>query len=253
MFVSGEKRVNISARFASQGTEFPAGTLDFNLTSNTMPLNQIALVRARQPDIHGFGKFHADGAVSIGHDAKNNLAFRVVTLNGDASANSLELEGRNLGDAHLTAQSKDGVMQTHFDSNAAKAVIHGDGTVKLEGDYPFSAHVSFANAGLNAIAALAVKEADAAKQNFDVEAEGEATITFPATKPDKWTATLDVSRVELRPLPGVDLGKATSQFALTNEGPIRGYACGFEVRIASAHFKVTSNRSQSGGNRRAHW
>ena len=63
LFTSGPKRVNITARFQHAGTQFPAGTLDFNLTSNTMPLNQIALVRERQPDIHGFGKFHADGAI----------------------------------------------------------------------------------------------------------------------------------------------------------------------------------------------
>ena len=132
LFVSGPKRVNISGRFEHAGTMFPAGTLDFNLTSNTMPLNQIALVRARQPDIHGFGKFHADGAIRIDHDLKHQIQFSLLKMNADASANSLELVGRNLGDARFIAQTQNGVLQASFDSNAAKAVIHGDGTVKTE-------------------------------------------------------------------------------------------------------------------------
>ena len=172
LFVSGPKRVNIGARFRREGAQFPAGALEFNLTSNTMPLNQIALVRARQPDILGFGKFHADGTLRISHDAGQDVQYRLETLNADGSANSLELGGRNLGDARFTSQTKDGVVQTHFESNAAKAVIRGDGTVKLSGDYPMTAHVTFGNVGLNALAALIVKEEDAPNLNFDGEAAG---------------------------------------------------------------------------------
>ena len=109
VFVSGPKRVNITARFEHAGTQFPAGTLEFNLTSNTMPLNQIALIRQRQPDIRGFGKFHADGLLKIGHDAKHEIQFSLAGLNADASANEVELDGRNLGDAHFTAQTVDDV------------------------------------------------------------------------------------------------------------------------------------------------
>ena len=108
-----------------------------------MPLNQIALVRARQPDILGFGKFHAEGSVKIFHDAKHEVQFALSDLTADASANSLELGGRNLGDARFTATTKDGVINAHFDSNAAKAVIKGDGSVKLSGDYLANARVTF--------------------------------------------------------------------------------------------------------------
>src|SRR5581483_11192481 len=121
LFISGPKRVNIVARFEHAGTHFPAGTLDLNLTSNTMPLNQIALVRRQQPDIHGYGKFHADGSVRISHDAKHDLEFSLLNLNADASANEVELAGRNFGDARFIAQTKGDVMTARFDSNAAKA------------------------------------------------------------------------------------------------------------------------------------
>jgi translocation and assembly module TamB len=238
LFVSGPKRVNISARFEHAGTEFPAGTLDFNLTSNTMPLNQIALVRARQPDIHGFGKFHADGTVRMFHDAKHELQYQLTNVNADASANSLELGGRNLGDARLTVQTKDGVAQTHFESNAAKAVIRGEGTVKLAGNYPVDGHITFTNVGLNAMAALIVKEDDAASLNFDGEAQGEASISGSALNPDEWTAQVDIPKLEVRPLPGSDFAKAAPQFVFTNEGPLRVALAKSQLRIESVHFKA---------------
>jgi translocation and assembly module TamB len=238
LFISGPKRVNITARFARAGTDFPAGMLEFNLTSNTMPLNQVALVRERQPDIHGFGKFHADGTLQIGHDAKHDLEYRLVTLNADASANSLELEGRNLGDARFTAQTKDGVMQTHFESNAARAVIRGEGSVKLAGDYPVDAHVTFTSLGLNAMAALAVRKEDLGGLNFDGEAQGEVSVTGPLSKPDQLMAVFDIPRIEIRPLPGSDLAAAAPQFAYINDGPVRVTLMKSVLRVDSAHFKA---------------
>jgi translocation and assembly module TamB len=232
LFVSGPKRVNISGRFDR------AGTLDFNLTSNTMPLNQIALVRARQPDIHGFGKFHADGAVRIAQDAKHQIQFSLLTLNADASANSLELGGRNLGDARFIAQTQNGIMQASFDSNAAKAVIHGEGTVKLDGDYPVNAKINFTKAGLNALAAMAVTEDQATGLNFDGELEGEATVTGPALKPDQLSAMLDITHVGVHALPGTDLAKALPDFVLTNAAPLRARATTSELRIENARFKA---------------
>jgi translocation and assembly module TamB len=238
LFVSGPKRVNISGRFEHAGTLFPAGTLDFNLTSNTMPLNQIALVRARQPDIHGFGKFHADGAIRIDHDVKHQIQFSLLTINADASANSLELVGRNLGDARFIAQTQNGVLRASFDSNAAKAVIHGEGTVKLSGDYPVNAKINFTKAGLNALAALAVTEDQASGLNFDGELEGAVTIAGPALKPDQLSAILDVTHVEVRALPGTDLAKTLPDFVLTNAAPLRARATTSELSIENARFKA---------------
>ncbi len=238
LFVSGPKRVNISGRFEHAATIFSAGTLDFNLTSNTMPLNQIALVRSRQPDIHGFGKFHADGAIRIEDDGKHQIQFSLLTMNADASANGLELGGRNLGDARFIAQTQDGVMQARFDSNAAKAVIHGEGTVKLRGDYPVDGKINFTKAGLNALAAMAVTEDQASGLNFDGELEGEMTITGSALKPDQLAAALDITHVDLHALPGSDLAKALPDFVVTNAAPLRVRATTSELRIENARFKA---------------
>ena len=241
LFVSGPKRVNISARLLHAGMQFPTGTLDFNLTSNTMPLNQIALVRARQPDIHGFGKFHADGSIRIAHDARHQIQFSLLNMNADASANSLELGGRNLGDARFTAQTQStagaAIMQARFDSNAAKAVIHGDGLVRLDGDYPLDAKVTFSKAGLNALAALVVTEDEARDLNFDGEAEGEMSVTGAVLKPEQISASIDITHIEIRPLPGTDFAQTLPNFVLTNATPLRAIADRSQIRIENARFQ----------------
>jgi translocation and assembly module TamB len=238
LFISGPKRVNISARFDHAGTQFPAGLLELNLTSNTMPLNQIALVRQRQPDIHGFGEFHTTGTLRISHDAKHQIQFDLLDLTADASANGIELEGRNLGDAHFTAQTKNGFVTARFDSNAAKAVIHGEGTMELAGDYPVNGKLTFSDAGLNALAALIVKEEDARNLNFDGSAQGDVTLAGPARDPARLTATMNIARVEVKPLPGTELARTLPNFALTNDGPVRMALTTSSMRIESARFKA---------------
>ena len=238
LFVSGVKRVNISARFDQPET------LEFNLTSNTMPLNEINLVRERQPDIHGFGKFHADGVVRIRQvgssraDATKEWQVDVASLNADASANALELGGRNLGDARLIATTKSGVLTARFDSNAAKASIRGEGTVGLSGDYPVDGKVKFTNAGLNALAALILKENDAASLNFEGTAEGEVAVNGMLKKPAEMTARLDIPSIEVHPLPGSDLAHSLPKFSVSNNGPIRATLAKSVLRIESARLKA---------------
>jgi translocation and assembly module TamB len=232
LFVSGPKRVNISARFDQPEN------LEFNLTSNTMPLNEINLVRERQPDIHGYGKFHVDGVAKIRRDAKGEMQADLASLNADASANSLELGGRNLGDARLIATTKGTVLSAQFDSNAAKASIHGEGTVGLTGDYPVNGTVKFTNAGLNALAALILKSNDAAGLNFDGTAQGDVAISGPLRKPAEMTARLDIPSMEVHPLPGSDLAHSLPKFSVSNSGPIRATLVKSVLRVESARLKA---------------
>jgi len=238
LLVSGAKRVNVSARYEHAGKEIPTGTLSFNATSNTMALNQIAMVRAREPDIHGFGKFHADGDLRITVSAKNEIQFDLLSLNADASTNSVEIAGRNLGDARFVAQTENSVMRARFDSNAANAVIRGDASVRLEGEYPLDAKITFSKAGLGSLAALALSQEDASDLNFDGEAEGSIAVSGPALNLDRISATVDVAHIEIHPLPGTDIARALTGFSVTNAGPVRASVANSQLRIDSARFNA---------------
>ena len=229
LFISGPKRVNISSSLAN-GTD-----LEFNLTSNTMPLNEVALVRLRQPDIQGFGKFHADGLLKLSTDSRGGLHADLGRINADASANGLELTGRNLGDARFTAQTTNGIAAVRFESNAARASIRGDGTVRLGGDYPASAKVQFTETDLNPLVALILKSEEARALNFDGTAQATLAIAGPLLKPDEMTAAFDIPRIELHPLPGTGIARVLPGFSVSNNGPIR-------ISMAKSILKVESAR-----------
>ena len=248
LFISGPKRVNISARFEHAGTTFPAGTLEFNLTSNTMPLNQINFVRQRQPDIQGFGKFHADGTLAISRDVQHQLRFDVTSVNGDASANGVELAGRNLGDARLTAVTRGRTVTTSFESNAAKAVIRGGASIQLGGDNLLSADIKFDNTGLNAFVALLLKSDDSRKLNFDGNLEAEVMISGALRKPENLRAELNITKLEVRPLQGTDLAATLPAYAIANDGPLRMTVTRSQLRIESARLKGPETQLAATGN-----
>ena len=68
---------------------------------------------------------------------------RIASLHADVHGRGLQLEGQPLGDAHLTAESEGQVLRTRLEANIANSAIKGDGSWRLEGDYPGSAIVTF--------------------------------------------------------------------------------------------------------------
>ena len=67
--------------------------------------------------------------IRIGKQVAGNID--ILDLNADIRATGLALGTRALGDAHFTAETKNGLMTAGFDSNMAKSAIHGDGTVHV--------------------------------------------------------------------------------------------------------------------------
>ncbi|MCU1327810.1 MAG: hypothetical protein JWN34_3180 [Bryobacterales bacterium] len=237
LLASGPKRVNFSGRFEPKGSTFPQGRLDFSLTSNTMPLSEIQLIRVRQPSIAGFGKFHAEGALTITRDTKQQLQVDLATVSGDASLNGVAIEGRSFGDTRLTAATQGDTIAAHFESNAANVAVRGDATMKLAGDYPVDATVRFNDTTIGALAAIALKPETVRKLALDGVAEADVRITGPARHPENMRAEVNVGRLEFRATQGSDAAKLVPGYALKNDGPIRAIVTKQQVKIESAKLK----------------
>ena len=230
---AGRKRLNVTARFDHSPTSFLAGKLTFNVASNAMALNQIALISRHEPGIAGSAQLKADGAIEI--DRAN---VSVLDLNADLNATGLGLGPRSFGNAHFTAQTKNGTMTARLDSDAAKAAIHGEGTVGLAGDYPVDAKLTFSNVGLSAVAAAMIPQGT--PENFDGSAAGEVTLRGPARMPDQITASIDIPQFELHPLSVSGDARNIPNLALKNTGPIHATLAGSAIRVESAHFQAPS-------------
>ncbi len=184
---AGRKRINSGLRF-----DHP-GKLTFTVSSNPMALGEIAFARKTEPDLAGTAQIKAKTGLSEIDRASARGRVDVLDLNADLRLTGLVLDGRSLGDAHLTGETKNGVMTARFDSNVAKSAIHGDGTVGLSGNYPVNAKVTFANLGLSGVAAVVRGAAgrDSKDLNLDGSAAGEITVSGPAKTPDLLTASFE--------------------------------------------------------------
>jgi translocation and assembly module TamB len=230
---AGRKRVNVTARYDHTANTFTTGKLTFNVSSNAMVLSQIASVKQREPDLSGTLQIKADGAIEI-----KSSGVDVLDLNADLTATGLMLGVRNFGDAHVTAQTKNDVMTVRLDSDAARAVIRGEGTVRLQGDYPVDAKLTFSNVGLNALAAALMPENK--QQNFDGSVAGDVTLRGPVKTPDLITATFEIPQFEVHPLAVTGDAKNIPNLALKNTGPIRATLERSTIRFESAHFQAPS-------------
>lgn len=231
-FASGPKRVAFDVSYAQ------SKTLQIAANSNTMALNQIALIRERQPDIAGTAQFRGTATVRVTRDAANALRFDLTALNGDASANAIALAGRDLGDAHLTARTLGTTLTASMDSNAAKATIKGEAQVELVGDDRATGSITFSNAGLNAIGSLFLTEADAKYLTFDGATEGRVDFRGPLFTPSAMSATATVNQIEVHPLPSSPLAKTIPGFSLHNDGALRLSYDKATVRVDAAHFEA---------------
>ncbi len=243
VFASAAKRVKMTGEFHhTPGAPPLAGELSFNAQSNAMALNQIALIRARQPDLHGLAQFHSEGAARIRRNSAGELTFDLLRLNGDASASRIELAGRNLGDARLSADTKGDVLNVHLDSNAAQASIHVSGAVSLAPGYPVNASATFSGAGLNALATLIARPEQAGEIDFDGTAAGEVAVRGSLEDWRRLSGSITVPQFEIYSLaaPG-NCGEGSAcagirNFRLRNSGPLRFSLAGGILSVENAHF-----------------
>ncbi len=238
LFVSGPKRVNFDVNYSHAGQVVPAGMLEISAGSNLMALNQIALIRQRQPDIEGSAQFRGSAAVRVTLDAKKTPHFELAKIDGDGSATGIALSGRNLGDSHFSAKTEGNTLMATFDSNAAKAVIKGEARVELTGDDRTTGSVTFSNAGLNALAALILTEADARTLTFDGSAQGRVDFSGPLFTPAKMSATATIPQFEVHPLAGTPLVTTIPGFNLRNNGPIKLSYENSVIRLDAARFQA---------------
>ena len=238
VFVSGPKRVSFDVSYPHGGQPFPAGTLEISVASNAMPLNQIALIRQRQPDIEGIAVFKGSGTLRISLDAKKAVHVELASIDGDGSVTHIGLGGRDLGDTHFAAKTQGTTLTASFDSNAAKAVIKGEAKVELTGEDHTTGSITFSNAGLNALAALIVTQADAKNLTFDGTAEGKVDFSGPLFTPQQMSATATIAQFEVHPLPGTPLTKTIPGFSLHNDGPVKVAYDNSVIRIDSARFQA---------------
>ncbi len=250
---AGPKQLDLKASYQHAPSNFLAGKLDFQLASNRMKLAQFQTVRKFRPGLDADVLLSAAGDVAISETKPlpkqpSSMKVDIGNLNADVSANNLLLDGRQLGDSHLTAKTQGQTLNAHLESNVAQSAIRGDGTVELTGDYPTTALLTFAKVDLGTVARLFMTP----KPNGGTipvagSVEGQVHVSGPAAKPTTMIAQLEIPKLEVRPDPVPAAAAKLGDITIRNKEPIRVSMANQVVRIQSATLTAHNTDISIGG------
>nr|MDQ2900282.1 translocation/assembly module TamB domain-containing protein [Acidobacteriota bacterium] len=239
---SGPERINLKASFQHAPADFEDGRIAFQISSDRLSLAQIHALRHYRPGVSGTVRLNATGEAVMSQTRKGRN-FQLAKLDADATASSVNVDGKALGDARLTATTQGTALTAHLESDIAHSSIRGDGTWQLAGDYPGSAKVTFSKVDLGALQALTSSD-----RTLAGTVEGTLDISGPATKPATWTAALDIPALEVKPGPGSGVTTPNvPNLALRNSGPIRLSMAKSVVQIENMHLVAQSTDIQVRG------
>jgi translocation and assembly module TamB len=236
---AGPKRATFDLSFDHAPGSLDTGKVRFHVETNTMPLDRIESIEKARPGLKGAMQISANGAADLAHGE-----LRIATIDGDVVARDVQLAGKPLGDAHLTAKSEGPLLRVNVDSTIANSMVKGQGEFHLEGDYPGTASLRFSRldlADLRNWLAPAGQQTAAPFQGF---AEGEVRLDGPARNPYQMRALLRIESLELGRVRAAGLlpnrAGITPQFVLRNVGPIVASAANSVVTIESARLTAPS-------------
>jgi translocation and assembly module TamB len=228
--VAGTKQATLNATYHHAPARFDEGRLHFQLNTNPSSVEEIRFIAEQRPDLKGVIQVAASGDIDLAPTAKT--PYRINDLQADITAKGIQFEGQPVGDAHLTANSRSGVLHAHLDSSIAGSDVRGDGEWRLEGDYPGSANVQFAKVDLARLKDWLSPAATPA--DFAGSLEGTLHIEGPA---DRWQANraeLRIRQFQISATPSA--GPTNQPLVVRNSGDLVFRFTNSMITAESAHF-----------------
>ncbi|MGP8243992.1 MAG: translocation/assembly module TamB domain-containing protein [Bryobacteraceae bacterium] len=213
---AGAKRIELAGSYRHAAGVWDTGTARFELATNAMPVEQIETVAGLRPGVKGMVQSSLHGTVEFIRRRTGELPFRIQDLHLDCRIAGLTMGEQRFGDTHLTADSQNGKLAAHLDSNFAGSIIAGDGSWQLEGEYPGSATVKFSKLDFEQLKKW-IAGPGSTTENFQGSAEGWLLITGDALRPQTLRAQLKIPQLALTPTAKSGLGESA---AVHNSGPI---------------------------------
>ncbi len=227
--VSGPSRLDLSARYDHPAGNFQSGSLQFYLDTNGIDLARVKTLAETRPGFSGTLQMNATGAAQI-QQAEPRILVR--DLSGNLKSTGLAVNGKNLGDLSLAANTANGRTNFTLNSSIADASVEGHGSVQLANDYPTDALLTFKNVtwnGLRPLLGYGIGEGRA----FDAAADGQVSVNGPLLNAQKLRGSVEVTRLEVNGTSSAF--QKAAPLALKNQGPIAATLDRGTLKIQSAH------------------
>jgi translocation and assembly module TamB len=227
---SGPSQVDLTARYEHPDGNLQGGNLQFRVKSSRIDLARIKHVQEHRPGLGGVLQIAGNGGVDI---YEKDPRVLVRDLDANLKASGIVAQGKNFGDATLTANTSGGRLTFTLDSSLANATIHGNGNAQLSADYPIDMQLAFSNVTWTRVQDL-LGFNNGEPPKFEAAIDGQVAVHGPMRKTDQLSGTLQITRLQLNNIPGHGAGTARP-IMLQNQGPISATLDRDLIRIGGAH------------------
>ncbi len=147
---AGASHLDANGVYQHPVNDLGQGAITAHVTGSQIQLTQFQALAKQRPGLQGVVTLTADGTASV-HAGQLDLK----TLNANASARGLAMEGKTLGDLTATAHSAGSTVDYDVSSNLAGSTIHITGQTGLNAPHPTTATAAIANLPIDRVLALA--------------------------------------------------------------------------------------------------
>lgn len=155
----------------------------------------------------------ADGVLSL--DATVDGTMLEPNLQAKVAVANITVEGKTLGEIHVTAHSTGSTIYYDLASNMVGAQVAANGQTSLQGDYQTQAKLTFS--GFDVSKPMALFSPDMVQTSSIID--GTVTVNGPAAKPMQMNGTASFSTFDFK-LQGVELKTSEPLRASLNNGVV---------------------------------
>ena len=237
---AGSSSIDGTAHYDHKDGVLTAGDVRFRINNGHIDLASIHHLQQARPGLSGTVQLSADGSATVSNGGAQVLPHEV---NLNLAGKGLAMQGKNLGDLTLAANTSGGRVNFTLDSNLAGAQIQGKGNAQLTGDYPLTAQLALHNITWKGLQPL-IGPALETSADIDAAADGEVTFNGPVLRTDAITAKLQLSRLQVT---ATSTGRHAETVTVQNQGPVAVSLDHGVARIESLHLTGPQTDVQAQG------
>ena len=177
-WIAGPSRIDANATYQHGPNDLKTGNLRAHVASNQIQLAQFQSLVKQRPGLRGAVSLNADAAATV-RPGGNGADFQLTSLTANASARGVQMEGSDLGDATITANTSGSAVQYTVNSNFAGSTIRVNGQSVLTGDHETNANAQISNLPIDRVLAVAGRRDLAVKGTFGANAQVSGTLAAP--------------------------------------------------------------------------
>jgi translocation and assembly module TamB len=228
----GKAAIGLSGSFTAPGRRWEDGQFRLETRSNAMTLRQWKFASSLPQGFEATVRLEgaAEGRMRGGEPEISRLTV-------SAQVPVISLNGRPLGDARIDADTKNRVMSARILARILRSSVQGEAEWSLTRNSYGLGRIRVQNLSLEDLRNMGlVGEANRplpARGSLDME----VGFSGPVLKPENWTGTAKVSRLEIEPNLENGSKSEAARFALRNPEPITGRLDRKGFHIQSARLK----------------